>query len=338
MCNAGSTSKGHRQPRPVADAVGIVRKRYMQPTATHVEALTGNFLDGEFDPPPSPPAITARDAAVAGDSYFNESRQRWMPIPSSGSKRLSQIRRSITINGEEIAYTLQRSTRRRRTIQLQADPDTGFKLLVPHTMSEREIEEFLLKRSEWILKQRVNSTDESLDHDWGSAGTTLLRGRSVDLVVRERDLGDPGRELPPTVAKSLEGDTVTVILPPCLDQELKSKTVRDWLFKWYRQEAWDHLRTRVAEFGRVMGVQPRQLKLSNAKKRWGSCSGKRSINLNWRLITLDDRLIDYVIVHELAHLVELNHSADFWRVVEGVFPDHRELRRRLREQNPSVLG
>ena len=310
----------------------------MQPTATHVEALTGNFLDGEFDPPPSPPAFTARDAAVAGDSYFNESRQHWMPIPSSGSKRISQIRRSITINGEEIPYTLQRSTRRRRTIQLQADPDSGFKLLVPHTMPEREIEEFLLKHSEWIHKQRLNSTDESLDHDWGSAGTTLLRGRSVDLVVRERDLEDSGRELPPSVAKSLEGDTVTVIVPPGLDQELKSKTVHDWLLKWYRQEAWDHLTTRVAEFGRVMGVQPRQLKLSNAKKRWGSCSGKRSINLNWRLITLDDRLIDYVIVHELAHLVELNHSVDFWRVVEGVCPDHRELRRRLREQNPSVLG
>ena len=251
---------------------------------------------------------------------------------------MSQIRRSITVGGDEISYTLQRSTRRRRTIQLQADPESGFKLLVPHTMSERDIEEFLLQRSEWILKHRLNTVDDDSAPDWGNRKSTLLRGRDVDLIVRERDPDDPGGGLPPTVVKSLEGDSVAVIVPPGLDQERKSSTVRGWLLKWYRQEAGDHLKTRVAEFGALMGVQPRQLKLSNAKKRWGSCSGKRSINLNWRLITLDDRLIDYVVVHELAHLIELNHSADFWRVVEGVFPDHRELRKRLREHSPSAFG
>ena len=103
----------------------------------------------------------------------------------------------------------------------------------------------------------------------GEWRNNFVARRSVDLVVRERDLEDPGRELPPSVAKSLEGDTVTVIVPPGLDLELKSTIVRDWLLKWYRQEAWDHLRSRVAEFGRVMGVHLGNLKLSNAKKRWG---------------------------------------------------------------------
>ena len=78
-----------------------------------------------------------------------------------------------------------------------------------------------------------------------------------------------------------------------------------------------------------MGVKPRQLKLSDAKRRWGSCSAKQSINLNWRLIMLDDSLIDYVVVHELAHLLELNHSADFWRIVESVLPDHRDLTQKV---------
>ena len=72
MCNVGSMSKGNRRPRPVTDAVGIVRKRQMQPTATHVEALKGNFLDGEFDSPPSPPAIDARGEKVAGGLTLNE--------------------------------------------------------------------------------------------------------------------------------------------------------------------------------------------------------------------------------------------------------------------------
>ena len=75
MCNAGSASKGNQQPQPVTGAVGNVRKRLMQPTATHVEALTGNFLDGEFDSPPSPPDVEARDSSVAGKLFLSTQRQ-----------------------------------------------------------------------------------------------------------------------------------------------------------------------------------------------------------------------------------------------------------------------
>ncbi len=310
----------------------------MQPTATHVEALTGNFLDGEFDPPPSPPAIAARDENVAGDFISGPATQLSMKIPRVRSRRVSTTERSITIGDEEVSYTLQRSTRRRRTIQLQVDPDSGFKLLVPHTLSEADIEQFLLARSDWILKHRPNLSERIDVQEWANGGAATLRGNPLEVAVYEREIDDPGRDLPPTVVKSLEGDSVAVVIPPGMDSERKSEAVLEWLSEWYRQEAWDHLKTRVEEFGNLMGVQPKKLKLSNAKKRWGSCSGKQSINLNWRLIMLDDSLIDYVIVHELAHLIELNHSANFWQVVEGVIPDHRELRRRLREHSPSVFG
>ena len=307
-------------------------------TATHVEALKGNFLDGEFDPPPSPPAIAARDEYVAGASSVGEDTQLFMPISRARSRQISSVERSICIQGEIISYALQRSTRRRRTIQLQTDPESGFKLMVPHTMSEREIEDFLLERSTWILKHRADQERVADAVDWSIGGTATYRGKSVELVVEERDGEDPGKDLPPTVVKSLEGDRVAVTLPPNMGGEQKSHIVRELMTSWYQQEAWDHLTMRVAEFGNLMGVKPRQLKLSDAKRRWGSCSAKQSINLNWRLIMLDDSLIDYVVVHELAHLVELNHSSGFWRVVEGVIPDHRDRRKRLREHSPSVLG
>ncbi len=309
----------------------------MQPTATHVEALKGNFLDGEFDPPPSPPANTARDGNVAGASSLGGHAQLSSPMAFARSRNASAVERTICIQDETILYVLQRSRRRRRTIQLQTDPESGFKLMVPHTMSDLEIEDFLLKQSKWILKHRADQEDVQAV-DWSKGGTAMYRGKNVELVVEERDVGDPGKDLPPTVVRSLEGDQVAVTVPPNLDDGRKSVVVRELLTSWYRQEAWDHLTTRIVEFGNLMGVKPRQLKLSDAKRRWGSCSAKQSINLNWRLIMLDDSLIDYVVVHELAHLVELNHSADFWRVVEGVIPDHRDRRKRLREHSPSVLG
>ncbi len=322
----------------MTDAVGIVRKRYKQPTATHVEALTGNFLDGEFDPPPSPPASYARDDNVAGESFVTSEGPQSMAVRVPARGRLSRESRTINLNGKDVSYVLQRSTRRRRTIQLQLDPEEGLKVLVPHTLTEKEIEDFLIQRSDWILEHRVNIVGTENQVDWGNGGTTMLRGRTANVVVKEREWDDFGRDLPPTVAKSLEGDTVEVTIPPGIATEERPRIVRRCLEDWYRQEAWDHLRSRVGEFGNVMGVKPSQLKLSNAKKRWGSCSGNRSINLNWRLIMLDDRLIDYVVVHELSHLIELNHSADFWKIVEGVIPDHKELRRKLRRQAPSGLG
>ena len=310
----------------------------MQPTATHVEALTGNFLDGEFDPPPSPPASGARGGNAASRSTATSENQLSMRIRLPKRPQMSREQRTINISGEDVSYTLQRSTRRRRTLQIQLDPEAGLKVLVPHTLTDAEIEDFLFKRSDWILKHWTDVVNADQQIDWSTGGVTQLRGNQIQVVVKERDLDDIGRDLPPTVVKSLEGDTVAVIIPPGMPLDAKSKVVRQWLMEWYRQEAWDHLKSRVTQYGNVMGVQPDRLKLSNAKKRWGSCSGKRSINLNWRLIMLDDRLIDYVVVHELAHLIELNHSSDFWRVVEGVVPDHRELRRQLREHSPSALG
>ena len=308
----------------------------MQPTATHVEALTGNFLDGEFDPPPSPPERDTRGLRVAGESIATRYAQ--LSARRRNKSGLSTETRSANVDGVEVQYTLQRSVRRRRTIQLQLDPDKGLKLLAPHTLTDAEIDEFLLNHTSWI-KAHLHSLENSRPaRDWAQGGTSLLRGIEVLVSVEERDVDDIGRDLAPTVVKSLEGDAVTVIIPPGMDAQMKSDVVQNWLTEWYRQEAWDHLKSRVTEFGNVLGVKPSRLKLSNARKRWGSCSGKRSINLNWRLIMLDDRVIDYVVVHELAHLVELNHSAAFWKIVEGVFPDHKELRRRLREHSPSALG
>ena len=322
----------------MTDAVGIVRKRYKQPTATHVEALTGNFLDGEFDPPPSPPASYARGTKAASESSAANENQLSMLIRLPKRSPVSRQQRFIDINGEQISYTLQRSTRRRRTVQIQLDPESGLKVLVPHTLSDSEIDDFLLKRSDWILKHRTDIEASNDQFDWAKGGVMQLRGTPIQVMVEERDVNDAGRDLPPTVVKSLEGETVTVVIPPGMALEEKSNVVEKWMMEWYRQEAWDHLKARVADYGNVMGAQPSQLKLSNAKKRWGSCSGRRSINLNWRLIMLDERLIDYVVVHELAHLIELNHSPRFWDVVEQVLPDHAELRRQLRGQSPSALS
>ncbi len=88
---------------------------------------------------------------------------------------------------------------------------------------------------------------------------------------------------------------------------------------------------RIAYFAKQMGVTYGRVTLREQKTRWGSCSSKGNLNFNWKLILLPPELLDYVVVHELAHRKEMNHSAAFWKVVEEVLPDYRERRKALKE-------
>jgi len=99
----------------------------------------------------------------------------------------------------------------------------------------------------------------------------------------------------------------------------------------YISAAKTHLPERVAHYAEQMGVTPAAVKINSAKTRWGSCSVKRNINFSWRLMMADPAVIDYVTVHELAHLLEMNHSAKFWAIVESILPDYRERQKQLRK-------
>ena len=88
---------------------------------------------------------------------------------------------------------------------------------------------------------------------------------------------------------------------------------------------------RTAYFAKRMGVDYGRITIREQKTRWGSCNSKGNLNFNWKLVLLDPELLDYVVVHELAHRREMNHSAAFWKVVEVELPDYRERRARLKE-------
>ena len=93
---------------------------------------------------------------------------------------------------------------------------------------------------------------------------------------------------------------------------------------------------RVAFYAKLMGVTPAAVKINGAKTRWGSCSGKNSLNFSWRLMLCEPDAVDYVVVHELAHIREHNHSPRFWAVVAEVLPDYKARRKMLRELHSIV--
>ncbi|HCT92017.1 MAG TPA: metal-dependent hydrolase [Lachnospiraceae bacterium] len=101
-----------------------------------------------------------------------------------------------------------------------------------------------------------------------------------------------------------------------------------------REQAREILRIKADYFARLMGVQYNRIFIKEQKTVWGSCSAKGNLNFNWKLILAGPDQLEYVVVHELAHLKEMNHSPAFWREVENVLPDYRERRKRLKEFRP----
>ncbi len=104
------------------------------------------------------------------------------------------------------------------------------------------------------------------------------------------------------------------------------------LREFYRRESITHLSQRVAVLSEKMGLFPSQVRWKETRSRWGSCSMRGNIQLNWRMIVFADEITDYIVAHELAHLKHFNHSKAFWKTVEEAIPDASQLRKTLRKQ------
>jgi predicted metal-dependent hydrolase len=110
----------------------------------------------------------------------------------------------------------------------------------------------------------------------------------------------------------------------CLADPAHKDAIKAALVTWYRRHALSNFSSRIGELAPRLNVPVPRLFLSNAQTRWGSCNAKHEVRLNWRLIQAAQPTIDYVVVHELAHLREMNHSRRFWTLVASVCPHYRD--------------
>ncbi len=118
----------------------------------------------------------------------------------------------------------------------------------------------------------------------------------------------------------------------------KIKTIKEILdYKEYRKVSEEILKNRVAQLAHEHGFLYNRVVIKDTRTRWGSCSSKKNINLHYKLIFLDDTLRDYVIVHELCHLREMNHSKFFWKEVENIIPDYRNSMLLMKKLHPEKV-
>jgi hypothetical protein len=225
---------------------------------------------------------------------------------------VDRLRHRLILGNEEISYLLLRSSRR-RSIGLRIDP-SGLIVSVPARLPQHEMEKILAQRSAWILARldamRIRATPPIV---WQTGQILPFLGSPIELSVEH---GGARSKL------LLAEGVLRVFMPEkCGPDALASRVLQ-----WYRREALAFFQHRVSAYARQLDVEVSRLSLSNARTRWGSCTSTGAIRLNWRLIKAPPPVIDYVVVHELAHRIEMNHSPAFWRTVEQACPDFSELR------------
>ncbi len=244
-----------------------------------------------------------------------------LELPFDAQPREPRADGTLTVlNGQIVEYTIRRA-RRRRSITLTID-EHGLRVGAPLRSSRREIETVLQKHAGWVLRTLARwSGRRPMPCTWRNGETLFLLGTALRLEL-----------CADTTAVERHGDTLTAGSSVGDVVALRTRVV-----EWYRGEALTCFEQRVGCYAGALDVRLRGLRLSQAKTRWGSCGPDGRVALNWRLIQMPLTLVDYVVVHELAHLREMNHSPRFWRVVENILPDYAERRAALRHDGYRYL-
>jgi hypothetical protein len=244
--------------------------------------------------------------------------------------------RAALLAGKHITYTLKRSGKR-RSIGLRID-DRGLTVSMPLRASESWLHSVLQDKASWVVEKLDGwQQRKPAETRWAEGESIPFLGERLTLRVRQSLFAAPDEtashstRLANNVSQvagyvQRHGKELWVFVADGGDTAHVERAVSHW----YRQQARQLFPERVAHHAPLLNVTPGTVKLSAAKTQWGSCTARGAVRLNEQLIRLPLRLIDYVVVHELAHLREMNHSAAFWNVVGSVCPDYAKLRRELK--------
>jgi predicted metal-dependent hydrolase len=278
---------------------------------------------------------------------------------------------SLVHDGVLVEYVVVRSQRRRRTLSLTLDRDGQVIVAVPMRASRAYIREFVVRSVPWIARKRAALAAAAPPQRLVSGASLLLLGREVLLEVVEATGARGSVSLEGECLRvSLPASTVDGGAPPLPNPphpgerghtaaargfiqhgptsppggrgvtptpSSKEEAVRLALTRWYRQQAAERLAEDTARWAAIMEVQPTDVRVRDQKRRWGSCGSNGAIRFNFRLVMAPPELIDYVIVHELAHLRVPNHSKDFWDEVARFVPDYADRRARLNQLSPRLV-
>ena len=232
--------------------------------------------------------------------------------------------RTIRHQGTILRYELMQT--RRKSIELRVDMQGNVKVFAPIGMPLRSVDTFVSSKLDFIRDARGKADafrrQQAQAHPVRDGARVLLEGDVLTLRVRS---GKPAR-------LERSGDELILTAPDCGDGAVR-ETLRGLLIDM----ALNRIVERLRVYGPLVGRPYGRVTIREQKTRWGSCSSKHNLNFNWKLIQAPPQALDYVVIHELCHLIEFNHSPRFWRLVEQYQSDYKTWKSWLKK-NGSTLG
>lgn len=228
--------------------------------------------------------------------------------------------RTTTLAGEEVAYEVASSD---EATQSRIDAGiNGITVVVPSATDE-DPESLLTENAAWVLEKKAkfdSFRDDVPDRSFEPGESFPYLGKDRELVVEPRQ-------------KSEVTDTTIRLRQSAVEQSSIKRALRNF----YRREARTHLSDRLDHYADEMGLEYDGIEIRNQRTRWGSCSTNGTISLNWRLLMAPPDVIDYVVVHELAHLHEPNHTSAFWSLVAKQVPNYEDHMEWLEENSARLI-
>ena len=223
-----------------------------------------------------------------------------------------------------IVFELKRSLIR-KGLTIAINDKGEIRVLASQLTSGAQIHQFVLKKADWIHHHlaKIQKKNEILNNRKFESGEEFsFLGKKYKLEVLERDVS--------RTQLTFDSSKWIVCLPLFKTNGERQELVKGKLIKWYQWQAKEILGGRIFHYSRTIGVEPKKIVVKTQKRLWGSCDyRKKTIHLNWQIIMSPISVIDYVIVHELCHLIVPNHSKRFWKRVAEVLPNYASPRKWL---------
>jgi len=216
------------------------------------------------------------------------------------------------IQGNGFIADIIRSSKR-KTAAIKIQKGKVF-VIVPACLPMAAIESLVAKKNRWI-REKLAIQNEII----AIKPKEFVSGESFSFLGRNHPLKIESGLYP--VIKLHQDELVVSVRDKTADNAL---AIKQLLIKWYKQQAESELRDKTEKFSRIIGVNPTSVTIKSFKSRWGSCSITAGIQYNWKIIIAPDPVVDYVVVHELVHLREKNHTQKFWEIVATILPDYEK--------------
>jgi len=220
------------------------------------------------------------------------------------------MKRVIAAGSRRLEYTLIQSVR--SNVLFQALPESSIRVYAPRGMRLRDIDAMVRQRAAQLEAMLESVERRQAEDRWAHR---LVEGSIVTVEGVPHALRLT--RSPKLSCEASNGELRLTLPRPDSDPE-----VRALIRSAMSARALERIRQRIGHFAPMLGVQPNRVAVRDQKTRWGSCSSKHNLNFNWKLILAPPQALDYVVVHELCHLHEFNHSPRFWALVEAQMPDY----------------